>query len=64
LHFTNVIRVIKPKMRWVGACSMREISTYQILVRKPEGKRPLRTPRHSWEDNTGMDLRETGKVWT
>jgi len=24
-------------------------SAYMILVRKPEGKRPLRRPRHRWE---------------
>jgi hypothetical protein len=26
----------------------------------PEGKRPLERPRHSWEDNIKMDLRELG----
>jgi hypothetical protein len=25
---------------------------------KTEGKRPLRRPRHRWEDNIRMDLRE------
>ena len=25
---------------------------------KLEGKRPLRRPRHSWEDNIKMDLKE------
>jgi hypothetical protein len=29
-------------------------------VRKPEGKRPLGRPRHRWEDNIRMDLREIG----
>jgi hypothetical protein len=29
-------------------------------VRKPEGKRPLRRPRHRWEDIIRMDLREIG----
>jgi hypothetical protein len=24
---------------------------YKILVRNPEGKRPLGIPRHKWEDN-------------
>jgi hypothetical protein len=24
---------------------------YGLLVRKPEGKRPLGRPRHGWEDN-------------
>jgi hypothetical protein len=32
----------------------------KILVRKPEGKRPLVRPRHKWEDNIGVDLREIG----
>jgi len=30
----------------------------RFLVRKPEGKRPLGRPRHRWEDNIKMDLRE------
>jgi hypothetical protein len=30
---------------------------YKVLVRKPEGKRPLRRPKHRWEDNTAMDLK-------
>jgi hypothetical protein len=33
---------------------------YKILVRKPEGKRPLRRLRHRWEDNIKLDLREIG----
>jgi hypothetical protein len=36
------------------------VSLHNILVRKPEGKRPLGRPRHRWEDNIGMDLREIG----
>jgi hypothetical protein len=34
-------------------------NAYSILVGKPEGKRPLRRPRHEWED-IRMDLR---KIW-
>jgi hypothetical protein len=30
------------------------------LVGRPEGKRPLGKPRHRWEDNINMDLREIG----
>ena len=33
---------------------------------KPEGKRPLRRPRHRWEDNIKVDLQEViceGKDW-
>jgi hypothetical protein len=33
---------------------------YRVLVGKPEGKRPLGGPRHRWEDNVKMDLREIG----
>jgi hypothetical protein len=29
-------------------------------VGKPEGKRLLGVPRHRWEDNIKMDLREIG----
>jgi hypothetical protein len=31
---------------------------YGILVRRPEGRRPLGKPWRRWEDNTKMDLRE------
>jgi hypothetical protein len=33
---------------------------YRILVGKPEGKRPLGGPRHKWEDNIEMNLRDKG----
>jgi hypothetical protein len=33
---------------------------YKILLGKPEGKTPLRRPRHRWEDGIKMDIRETG----
>jgi hypothetical protein len=34
-------------------------------VGKPEGRRPLERPRHRWEDNIEMDLREVGwgMIW-
>ena len=31
-----------------------------VLVRKHEGKRPLRRPRRRWEDTIMMDLQEAG----
>jgi hypothetical protein len=31
---------------------------YNILVERPEGRRPLGRPRRRWEDNIKMDLRE------
>jgi len=33
---------------------------YRVLVRKPEGKRPLGRSRRRWEDNITMDLQEVG----
>jgi hypothetical protein len=33
-------------------------NAYRILVRKPEGKRPLRKSRYRWEDNITTDLWE------
>jgi hypothetical protein len=33
---------------------------YNILVGKPDGKRPLGRPRRRWEDNIKMDLEEIG----
>jgi len=31
---------------------------YRVLVGKPEGQKPLRRPRGSWEDNIIVDLYE------
>jgi len=31
---------------------------YRVLLRKPEGKRPLRRPKIRWVDNIRMDLQE------
>jgi hypothetical protein len=35
-------------------------NAYRILVGKPEGKRPLGSPRRRWVDNIKMDLGEVG----
>jgi hypothetical protein len=37
-------------------------SAYTVLVRKPEGKRPLRMPRHKWEGNIKISLKQRGQV--
>jgi hypothetical protein len=40
---------------------MREVrGAYNILIGRPEGRRPLGRPRRRWEDNIKMDLREIG----
>jgi hypothetical protein len=59
----SIIRVIKARrMRWVGhVARMGEVrDAYNILVGRPEGRRPLGRPRRRWEDDIKMDLRETG----
>jgi len=41
------------------------ISSCRVLVGRPEGKRPLGIPKHRWEDNIKMDLKEVGwETWT
>jgi hypothetical protein len=45
----NIIRVIKSRrMRWAEhvACMGEGRDSYRILVRRPEGRRPLGRPRH------------------
>ena len=59
----NIVRVIKSRrMRWAGHVARMGKGTgvYRVLVRKPEGRRPLGGPRRRWEDNIRMGLREVG----
>jgi hypothetical protein len=59
----NTVRVIKSRrMRWVGHVARMEEGrgVYRVFVGRPEGKRPLGRPRHRWEDNIKLDLREIG----
>jgi hypothetical protein len=36
------------------------MGVHKVLVEKLEGRRPLGRPRHRWENNINMDLREMG----
>jgi hypothetical protein len=49
-------------MRWAGHVVRmgEERGAYRVLVRRPEGKRPLGRPRRRWEDNIKLELREIG----
>jgi hypothetical protein len=40
------------------ACMVEVSVAYNILVGRPEGRRPLGRPRRKREDNIKMDLRE------
>jgi hypothetical protein len=67
----NIVRVIKSRrMRWVGHVARMGYGggVYQVLIGRPEGKRPLGRPRRRWDDNIKMDLRQesigrTGFDW-
>ena len=57
------MREIKSRgMRWAGHVARMggERGMYRVLVKKPEGKRPLGRPRHRWVDNIRMELQEVG----
>jgi hypothetical protein len=59
----NIVRVIKSRrMRWAGhvARMLEKRGIYRVLVRKPEGMRPLGRSRRKWECNIKMDLQEVG----
>jgi len=59
----NIVWVIKSRrMRWAGHVARmgEERGVYRVLLRKPEGRRPLGTPRRRWVDNIRMDLQEVG----
>jgi hypothetical protein len=59
----SIIRIIKSRrMRWAGHVARigGKRNVYVLLVRKPEGKRPLGRPRPSWIGNIKMDLLDIG----
>jgi hypothetical protein len=59
----NIIRVIMSRrIRVAGnvACMIQMRNAYDILVRRPEGKRPLGRSKRRREDNIRMDLRDIG----
>jgi hypothetical protein len=59
----SIIRMIKSRrMRWTGHVERmgEKRNACRILVRKPEGKRPLGRPRRKGVNKIKMDFRETG----
>jgi hypothetical protein len=63
----SIIRMIKSRrMRWAGHAARmgKKRNICRILVGKPEGKRPLRRPRHRWWIILKWILeRSDGVVW-
>jgi hypothetical protein len=57
----HIIRRIR-RVRWAGHVAQigEKVNAYRLLVGRPEGKRPLGTPRRRWVDNIKTNLREIG----
>jgi len=51
-------------MRWAGHVARMgdRRGAYWVLVEGPEGKRPIGSRRHEWEDNIKKDIQEMGWV--
>jgi hypothetical protein len=59
----DIVRQIKSRrIRWAGHVARvgEDRKVYEVLVGKPEGKRPLGRPRCRWEDGIIMGLAEIG----
>jgi hypothetical protein len=59
----SIIRIIKSRrMKWAGHVARmgEKMNVYRLLVRKPEGKRPLGRSRRRRIDNIKMDILEIG----
>ena len=59
----HIIRVTKSIRRgWArGVTRMGDRKClYRFLLGRPEGRKPFGRPKHRWEDNIKMDLRELG----
>ena len=57
------IRMIKSRtLSWAWHVTRmgEKTDAHVVLLGKPEGRRPLGRPRHGWEENTKMDLKEVG----
>jgi hypothetical protein len=50
------------RLRWAGHVARMEEGSrdFKILTRTSTGRRPLGRPRHRWEDNIRMNLKEIG----
>jgi hypothetical protein len=60
LYFSpTIIRLIKSRRRWAGnvPCVGGRRGAYRTMVRKSEGKKPLKRPGRGWEYNIKMEIK-------
>jgi hypothetical protein len=56
----SIIRIMKSRrMRWAGHVERmgEKRNVYKLLIRKPEGKRPMGRPRRMWMVNIEIDFK-------
>jgi hypothetical protein len=61
--FPNIIRqIISRRILWTGHVARmgEEGNVCEVLMGKPEGKRPFGRPKCRWEDKIRMDLKDIG----
>jgi hypothetical protein len=51
-------KIEKNEMGVAFDANREERGVHRMLVRKPEGKRPLGRPRYKWENNFQMDFQD------
>ena len=62
LYSSPNIVIKSRRLRWAGFVARMEEGriAFNILTGTPTGMRPVGRPRHRWEDNIRMDLKEIG----
>jgi hypothetical protein len=56
----SILVIYQDEMGTGCSTNGEKMNAHRILVGNSEAKRPLGRPRHRWEDNIRMDLREIG----
>jgi hypothetical protein len=53
------------KLRWAGhvACMMKERDAFNVLVVRPEGRRPFVKPKRRWDNNIKMYHKKIECLW-
>ena len=56
----ELVNIISKRLRWAGQVARMEEGriSFKILTGKHTGRRSLGRPKHRWEDNIRMDLKE------